>query len=490
MSILTEIIQYFQKKKENFEISRFDGDIFTLNHTAFQKTGLYYNFPLFLFYPKNDPKGYWFGVNLRSPRIYKIGNRLFKKYINDPSLLKEKFYLLQNDLHKTFEILVSKPVNHPNFFKKTYFDFAKKAQKFGLSTLYPLEILERFLEKKLSQLIPNEKEREILTFPLYSSYIQEREEQILKIIKSLPKREISLLKNGVINLNQYFYLKQSLKEFQRNFGWTFLNYASFKLPSLKDLLKWGVEIAKNLNLEKEKIEEIKKKREIKLKILKDCPLKIKKAINLLDTVFELRDQRKATWLKIVYHWKRWVNKLASLYGLSYDDIRWLTHEEQCLLNKKNKKKFLKIINQRRNNCLVCYGIKNKEYLIFTGKKALKIADVLFKKEKEENILKGIPASPGKTMGRIKIILKRSDFRKFKKEEILVTSHTTPDYLPIMKKAKAILTERGGITSHAAIVSRELGIPCVVGIKNLIINLQDGDFIEVDANKGTIKILKK
>jgi len=487
--MLTDLIQYLQRKKENFEISRFEGDIFSLNYEAFRKAGLYHNLTIFVFYPKNVPKGYWLILNLRSPRIYKIGNVLFKKYINNPSLLKEKFYSIQNELEKTLEILISRPVTHPNFFKKTYSDLAKKAQKFGLFTLYPLEILERFLGKKLPQLIPNEKEREILTFPLYSSYIQDQKEQILKIIQSLPKRETSLLKKGINNFNQYVYLKQSLKEFQKNFGWTFLNYASFKLPSLKDLLKLTIEIAKNLNLEKEKIEENEKKRETKLKTLKGCPLKIKKIINLLDIVFELKDQRKATWLRILYPWKKWLNKLASVYGLSYDDIRWLISEELCLLNKKNKKKFLKVINQRRNNCFVCYGFKNKEYLIFTGKEALKIANVLFKKEKKVDILRGIPACPGEVIGRLKIILKKTDFQKFKEGEILVASHTTPDYLPVMKKAKAILTERGGITSHAAIVSRELGIPCIVGIKGLIGNFQNGDLVKVDAEKGVVKILK-
>ena len=63
------------------------------------------------------------------------------------------------------------------------------------------------------------------------------------------------------------------------------------------------------------------------------------------------------------------------------------------------------------------------------------------------------------------------------------------YLPIMKKAKAILTEFGGLTSHAAIVSRELNKPCVVGIPNLLASVQDGDKVEVDADNGNIRVLK-
>ena len=77
----------------------------------------------------------------------------------------------------------------------------------------------------------------------------------------------------------------------------------------------------------------------------------------------------------------------------------------------------------------------------------------------------------------------------KDNEILVSPMTVPDYLPAMKKAKAIITDEGGITCHAAIVSRELGIPCIVGTKIATQVLKDGDRVEVDANKGIVKILK-
>ena len=66
--------------------------------------------------------------------------------------------------------------------------------------------------------------------------------------------------------------------------------------------------------------------------------------------------------------------------------------------------------------------------------------------------------------------------------------TTVDYLPAMKKASAIVTDDGGITSHAAIISRELGIPCIVGTKIATKVLKDGDLVEVNANKGEVKIL--
>jgi len=91
--------------------------------------------------------------------------------------------------------------------------------------------------------------------------------------------------------------------------------------------------------------------------------------------------------------------------------------------------------------------------------------------------------------KVKIIKTKDDLLKFKKGDILVAEATVPDYVPAMRKAGAIITDLGGLTSHAAIVSRELGIPCIIGTKIATKVLKDGDFVEVDANKGIVKIIK-
>ena len=135
--------------------------------------------------------------------------------------------------------------------------------------------------------------------------------------------------------------------------------------------------------------------------------------------------------------------------------------------------------------MVLYGYKRKDFFIFTGKEASKLIKIFLRKERKEKLF-GIPVYKGKVVGKVKIITSKKDFSKFKSGEILVSPHTTPDYLPVIKKAKAILTERGGITSHAVIVSRELKKSCIVGIKDLIVSLKDGDLVEVDADKGVVK----
>ena len=105
------------------------------------------------------------------------------------------------------------------------------------------------------------------------------------------------------------------------------------------------------------------------------------------------------------------------------------------------------------------------------------------------IVKGLPASPGLVSGRAHVILDPSRIDEFKDGEILVTEMTAPDWVPAMKKAKAIVTDSGGMTCHASIVSRELGIPCIVGTKSrgesATKAIMDGIDITVDATNGVV-----
>lgn len=111
-------------------------------------------------------------------------------------------------------------------------------------------------------------------------------------------------------------------------------------------------------------------------------------------------------------------------------------------------------------------------------------------QKTGNELIGECAWPGKVKGIVKIINQASEMNKIKVGEILVSNITDPSLLPAMKKASAFVTNSGGLTCHAAITARELKTPCVVGTKVATKVLKDGDLVEVDANKGIVRILKR
>ena len=145
-----------------------------------------------------------------------------------------------------------------------------------------------------------------------------------------------------------------------------------------------------------------------------------------------------------------------------------------------------LVKKRLNGCAIvkrknkwCFEIGNK-YLYWKNK----ITNT------QEKTISGNVAYPGKVKGRVVLHQSWTDTTEIKKGEILVTGMTNPQMIPFIKKAVAIITDEGGITCHAAIISREMKKPCITGTKNATQLLDTGDLIEVDANKGIVKIIKK
>ncbi len=108
-----------------------------------------------------------------------------------------------------------------------------------------------------------------------------------------------------------------------------------------------------------------------------------------------------------------------------------------------------------------------------------------KAEARDILLKGIGASPGIGSGKAKVLSSVEEIHKVEQGDVLVAVMTNPDMVPAMRRASAIVTDEGGMTCHAAIVSRELGVPCVVGTGRASKALPDGTEITVDGSKGTV-----
>ncbi|USZ72145.1 phosphoenolpyruvate synthase [Natronosalvus halobius] len=103
----------------------------------------------------------------------------------------------------------------------------------------------------------------------------------------------------------------------------------------------------------------------------------------------------------------------------------------------------------------------------------------------EVIVDGLGSSPGTASGAVRIVRKLDELDKVESGDIIVTEMTTPDMVPAMKRASGIVTDEGGMTSHAAIVSRELGVPAIVGTQNASTVLEDGQIVTLDGDKGTV-----
>jgi len=142
--------------------------------------------------------------------------------------------------------------------------------------------------------------------------------------------------------------------------------------------------------------------------------------------------------------------------------------------------------------------RNKAYLVQTRPVTTlkKIKEEVKPETKEEiaaptgePILKGLAASPGVGHGKVRILKSVEDIDQLQKGEVLVTKMTNPDFVPAMQRSAAIITDEGGITCHAAIVSREMGVPSVVGTREATQKLKDGDEVTVDGSAGLVYLGK-
>ncbi len=108
----------------------------------------------------------------------------------------------------------------------------------------------------------------------------------------------------------------------------------------------------------------------------------------------------------------------------------------------------------------------------------------------DNSISGRSVSKGVVKGVARIVLDARDLDRVQDGDILVTKMTTPEFVPAMNRAAGIITDEGGVTCHAAIVSRELGVPCIVGTKDATAKLKDGDLVQLDANSGIVRVLSR
>ncbi len=214
-------------------------------------------------------------------------------------------------------------------------------------------------------------------------------------------------------------------------------------------------------------------------------------INIAKRLSYLKDLKDDFRRQGIFFAQPLFEQIAQRIGGSINDVSYLLQEEIEELLGKNKKLSEIMINERKKGFVIYYNFA-KKIRCQSGndiKMAIKKFGLAPEKEFVKEI-KGKPASTGKAKGKVVIAKSVSDLNKVKKGDILVAITTHPDYVPAMQKARAIVTDEGGITCHAAIVSRELKKPCIVGTRIATKVLKDGDSVEVDANKGIVKILDR
>ncbi|MGD2247167.1 MAG: phosphoenolpyruvate synthase [Candidatus Methanofastidiosia archaeon] len=182
---------------------------------------------------------------------------------------------------------------------------------------------------------------------------------------------------------------------------------------------------------------------------------------------EAKDVPKSKKLKQVLTSDQ-ITKLAQ-YGISIEEHYGKPMDIEWGLDEKTNKLWI---------------LQARPETVWVGKKQKRIQKQKITEERNV-ITTGLSASPGMVAGKARVIMDVTEINKFEKGQILITEMTAPDWVPAMKKALAIVTNSGGTTCHAAIVSRELGIPCIVATKDATTVIEDGQDITVDADNGVV-----
>ena len=351
--------------------------------------------------------------------------------------------------------------------------------------------------KKESKII-SDQDLGILLIPPYPSFIQQQRLELLGLAEKVIKDKKAvrfLVSNSYAKVgNKYPWLKNSLVKLSNNFYWLHNDFSSVDYlksdhyyRELIALLKDGEKMVKEREMKRD-LSQLKNKRDKiirKLKLSKDSIA----MISALALLGNFRDSRKSYNQMAGNVIKKIVKELSARTGLAPEKIENLFHWEMRLV-LSNKKK-VSDLNKKRLTGLFCFlstSIKDQDF--FYGQQARELNNLVKNIISSKMDFKGRIAFPGVVKGIVKIIKDKKDFHKMKKGDILVAPNTRPEYVPVMKIAGAIVTDEGGMTCHAAIVSRELKIPCVVGVQGATTRLKDGDLVEVDADKGVVKVFTR
>lgn len=287
-------------------------------------------------------------------------------------------------------------------------------------------------------------------------------------------------------------LNNDLDEVYKKYKWLNL-YSVHELPSQKSFFA-DLKSKINRTEQNEITLKIDKNKKAFQKFIKKVNSQAdKNKCNLLHSYAYLRTDRIDTWKRAMYFIQPFYLFLAKNYprkSCALSEMVNISNDEIKEILLRNQYPSRRELQKRLNRDSLVYYFNNKVNFIYDKKEIENIKKRLEDFNKITTEIKGFVANKGKVRGRAVIINFYRDLNKVKRGDVMVAIVTNPSYMQYMKNISAIVTDEGGITCHAAIVSRELGIPCIIGTKVATKVLKDGDSVEVNADKGIVKILNK
>lgn len=248
-----------------------------------------------------------------------------------------------------------------------------------------------------------------------------------------------------------------------------------------DLVNIGLDkLIEKQNIEKESFASSKEKRDRLFETISQDKILVKN-ISYMSRIGVLRDKNKAL-MGTTNEWREKImTEILKRTNVTSEDLSWYLLQEIALLIVERKKVDPIEIGKRKHGVVFV----RQEHLEYSYTEAVSMVHP----PSNSSVLTGVCASSGEASGKVCIIRNSSDINKMIHGDIMVSPGTDFDLINAMQMAGAIITEEGGLLSHASVVSRELKLPCVIGVSGATEMLKDGDIVKVDAASGIISIIK-
>ncbi|OGH88441.1 MAG: hypothetical protein A3J93_04225 [Candidatus Magasanikbacteria bacterium RIFOXYC2_FULL_42_28] len=355
----------------------------------------------------------------------------------------------------------------------------------GLSNL-----LESIFFDILRHLPPEEAKQTLIeiSFSDRESVFYRREIEILHLAKKIKQLKLQNLKYSQLPVA----VKKELVEFKNKYDWANSMFLLRKDTTAEDIyievvddIKKGDPVAKLRTMAFDR----QKSREKREALIRRLKIKVadKKILDLLAESSFVETELVRFYQRTDYFGYPLLCAIGEKFGLSFDKVVFLSIDEIIKGLKTGKLPDESVLEARDEMHGFYFDSRTDVFKSFWGKEVDKYRETRIDPTLKE--IKGVVASSGKAQGLVRVILETSRVSEMREGEILVTMMTTPSFVVAMKKAAAIVTSDGGITCHAAIISRELGIPCVIGTKIATQFLKTGDLVEVDAYAGVVRKIK-
>lgn len=446
-------------------------------------------YPLTLFFVSNNlVEWQWDGG-----RMLTIGQNFIQHILANPLDLEpfiQKWVSLRQDFLLTCDGLTSaflQPLSDQALMDKFYQVYNAYLEQYGIaigiqdpfsmrSDVLWQPRFKQLLGEKFTDIFPK------LTAPSEQSFVEQEAESFLRIIDFAQKHPEDSAKPEIRHL---------LEQHAANYFFMNNNYAVVEeLTAEYYQKKLDVALSKHVQAEQElKHKEQARRASLKLKeqliTQHHIPEEEQIILHITDRFTWQQDERKKTMMIANHYFRLFLLEICHRTGLPEDQLKhsYIHELKDVLLNGlrlpeewKKRQEFVAVVNTEQG------------YDLASSLEAKSVHDELFSHDTQgQKQVKGMIACKGKARGRVKIVLKRHDIVNMPQGAVLVASMTRPEMVPAMQRAVAIVTDEGGVTSHAAIISRELNTPCVIGTKLATKLFRDGDLVEVDAETGVVTL---